>query len=88
MIRKELSQGQVALAAGLTQPVISHLVTGLTKDPPISTVIKLSALPGLPLDVLLSGIEAKSLVPRRDRKSQVARLKRLLDALEKGNHDD
>ncbi|HEV7180153.1 MAG TPA: helix-turn-helix domain-containing protein [Candidatus Baltobacteraceae bacterium] len=51
-----LTHGQVAARAGLSQPTVSALVGGQTKDPPIGTLLKITQALSLPLDDLLADV--------------------------------
>lgn len=53
------TQGQVAAKAGLSQPVISDLAGGRTKDPPISTLLKVSTAFSVELGVLLANMTSQ-----------------------------
>lgn len=56
MKQQALTQGQVAAKAGLSQPVISDLARGKTKDPPITTLLKVSGAFAVDVTVLLADI--------------------------------
>ena len=87
MASLRLTQGQVAAKADLSQPTVSALVGGMTKDPPLSTVLKVAKALELSIDELLdlapaSEALAQALAAPLPANSLVERLSDRVNSLE------
>lgn len=82
--RKGMTQGQVAVNAGLSGPTISALFSGGTQDPPVGTVLKVARVLDVPIEQLL-GLSPLPEAPPLDESSasdsRTAELERRFDEL-------